>query len=107
VAVEDANLAIDRPRRASVAVAIEGNSLHEVLVAVLEDGLEARTVVGCWRICQKRSRFRHGGGGRWRLWFGIVLMRSTVCGGSIDVADGGLEPRIRGAVPGFQGGLQH
>ena len=61
MAVEDADLAIDRPRRASVAVAIEGNGLHEVLVAVLDDGLKARAVVSCWRICQKRSRFRHGG----------------------------------------------
>ena len=28
VAVEDADLAVDRTRRAAVAVAIEGNSLH-------------------------------------------------------------------------------
>lgn len=63
MAVEDADLAIDRSRRASVAVAIEGNSLHEILVAVLDDGFKAWAVVNCWWVCQKRSRFGHGGGG--------------------------------------------
>jgi hypothetical protein len=48
VAVEDADLAVDGPCRAAVAVAVESDGLYEILVAVLDDRLKARAVVCRW-----------------------------------------------------------
>lgn len=60
VTVEDANLAVDGPRGAAVAVSVEGDGLHEILVAVLEVQLEGGFFL--------RGRLDGGGHGWcWRL----------------------------------------
>lgn len=49
--VEDPDLAIHRPRRASIAVRVERNRLHQILVAVLQVQVEGLVVVvggGLW-----------------------------------------------------------
>lgn len=51
VAIEDSDLAVDGAGRTAIAVAIEGNGLHQILVAVLMDGLETGAVVGRRRVC--------------------------------------------------------
>ena len=61
VSVEDADLAVDGARRAAVAMAIEGNCLDKVLVAVLEDVFEPEMVVDHRRVVQKGRRFGHFG----------------------------------------------
>lgn len=51
VPVEDADLAIHRPRRAPVAVRVERNRLHQILVAVLQVQVKGLVVVvggGLW-----------------------------------------------------------
>lgn len=61
MAIKDTNLAVDRPSRAPIAMAIECDGLHKVLMAVLVNGVEAGTVVGGRRVDQKCGRFGHGG----------------------------------------------
>lgn len=63
VAVEDADFAIDGAGCAAVAVGVEGDGLHEVLVAVLEVEVEALLVVHG----RLGERGGHGGDAECRL----------------------------------------
>lgn len=59
VAVEDADLAVDGARGAAVAVAVEGDGLDEVLVAMAQDGLVAGPVVGGRRVGEEGGGLGH------------------------------------------------
>lgn len=48
--IEHPNLAVDGAGGASVTVAVEGDGLHEVLVPVFDEEVEARFLLGCGRV---------------------------------------------------------
>lgn len=57
-AVEDANLAVDGACGAPVAVAVEGDSLDQILVAMLHDKLKLSPFLHDGRFTQEWRHFR-------------------------------------------------